>query len=172
MTEKYTPGPWKASEHQVLRDSETFYRIAGGCTLEDARLIAAAPMQFELVERVYVLLADVRNQWQGRHTAAGQRLLSDLRDSICSVTGREAQDVQDDYGNRAAIARATGKNWTQPICQDCWITRNPDREPVRVSLGDPENCCDCGEATNAGIYIRVDPRTVWYSRRERDHAQD
>lgn len=51
-------------------------------------------------------------------------------------------------------------NWTQPICQNCWIARNPDRDPVRVKDGEAENCCDCGEATNDGIYIRANPLSV------------
>lgn len=58
-------------------------------------------------------------------------------------------------------------NWTQPICQNCWISRNPERDPVRVVVGDPENCCDCGKGTNDGIYIRIDPRTVKFPTEER-----
>jgi hypothetical protein len=53
-------------------------------------------------------------------------------------------------------------NWTQPICPGCYAKREPGRTPVRVSedYADPENCCGCGQETRAGIYLRVDPRTV------------
>lgn len=53
-------------------------------------------------------------------------------------------------------------NWTQPQCQPCWDERNPDREPVKIrdELATPEICAWCGETTRAGIYVRVDPRTV------------
>ena len=40
---KHTPGPWRASEHQVLGPVGTFHRVAGGATIDDALLIAAAP---------------------------------------------------------------------------------------------------------------------------------
>src|SRR3990167_3093084 len=103
MTEKCTAGPWTVD---VAPDAAGFHtiRIANGTCYGDTdqqpiatvydkqhtRLIAAAPVQFALIEHVYILLADVRNQWDGRHSAAGQHLLSALRDSICAVTGREA----------------------------------------------------------------------------------
>ena len=96
----------------LLKFNGSAQSVMVSLTPNEIRLIAAAPTQFELIERVYVLLADVRNQWNGRHTEAGQGLLIALRDSVCAVTGREAEDVQDDYGNRAAIARATGKETT------------------------------------------------------------
>lgn len=51
-------------------------------------------------------------------------------------------------------------NWTQPICNTCYLARHPGRQAVRVKDADPETCCDCGEMTMEGIYFRVDPRTV------------
>lgn len=51
-------------------------------------------------------------------------------------------------------------NWTQPICAKCWYMRNPDREASRLLEPEVERCCHCGESTNDGIYVRIDPRTV------------
>lgn len=52
--------------------------------------------------------------------------------------------------------------WTQAVCHPDWNARHPDREPVRMKaeFADEEVCCDCGEITRDGIYIRVDPATV------------
>jgi hypothetical protein len=52
------------------------------------------------IEAEYIELADIRNEWKGRSTIAGQQRLCRLRDLICKATGRDSQDVQDDYGNR------------------------------------------------------------------------
>lgn len=51
-------------------------------------------------------------------------------------------------------------NWTQPICNTCYLARFPSRQAVRVKDSEPELCCDCGNETLEGIYFRVDPRTV------------
>jgi hypothetical protein len=56
------------------------------------------------IEREYEVLADHRNSWPGRDTAAGQSKLCQLRDLIASATGRSAQEVQDDFGTRRARA--------------------------------------------------------------------
>jgi hypothetical protein len=53
-------------------------------------------------------------------------------------------------------------NWTQPICNQCYDKREPNRKPVIVINSDVEICCDCGTETFSGIYYRVDPRTVEY----------
>ena len=51
--------------------------------------------------------------------------------------------------------------WTQPVCEACWNERNPDRQAVRVvETNEAEICCHCGDHTCAGIYVRVDPKTV------------
>ena len=58
-------------------------------------------------------------------------------------------------------------NLTQPICYDCWQVRNPGRDPVTVNHGgDKDTCCDCGRKSVDGIYIRVDPKTVKFPRKE------
>lgn len=51
-------------------------------------------------------------------------------------------------------------NWNQPICAVCYSNRYPGRNPVRITDAEAEQCCQCGEETRAGIYYRVDPRTV------------
>ena len=54
-------------------------------------------------------------------------------------------------------------NWTQPVCDPCWVDKEGDRAPIRVAseLGaERENCCHCGKETYSGIYLRVDPTTV------------
>lgn len=53
-------------------------------------------------------------------------------------------------------------SFTQPQCRACWIDDNPNRQPVALlpEERDDEICCTCGEPTDDGIYIRVDPQTV------------
>lgn len=58
-------------------------------------------------------------------------------------------------------------NFNQPYCDDCWIKRCEERgEPDRVAtrLKDPreEQCCQCGENTRSGIYVRQHPNEVPY----------
>lgn len=43
----------------------------------------------------YNLLADVRHQWNGRHTQDGQRLLANLRDALAVATKTDAEQLQD-----------------------------------------------------------------------------
>ncbi len=63
-------------------------------------------------------------------------------------------------------------NWTQPRCERCWFD-DPENEniriPVRVITDDPYEwriCAWCGKPTVAGIFVRVDPRTVPYPEEE------
>jgi hypothetical protein len=54
-------------------------------------------------------------------------------------------------------------SWTQPICDDCWHIREPNRKvPVRLvkSARESEECVICGRPTTSGIYIRIDPSTA------------
>jgi hypothetical protein len=53
-------------------------------------------------------------------------------------------------------------NWNQPICEHCWYSRHPDREPSRVTAPAAviKTCAYCGRGTHAGIYVRDDPRQV------------
>ncbi len=60
-------------------------------------------------------------------------------------------------------------NWTQPICAGCYALRMmPGRAPVRISedRAEAEACCDCGQETRDGIYMRLDPRTVKFPAKE------
>lgn len=50
--------------------------------------------------------------------------------------------------------------WTQPLCMKCWKLTHPDRVPLCVRDDDIVQCCLCGENTSAGIYTRLDPKTV------------
>lgn len=50
--------------------------------------------------------------------------------------------------------------WSQPMCDDCWTSRRPTREPYRMQIPDREVCAWCGTETRSGIYVRVDPATV------------
>jgi len=51
-------------------------------------------------------------------------------------------------------------SFTQPVCDECWDLRYPDRPSPRLGQGPQERCCDCTTLTSSGIYIRVDPSTV------------
>lgn len=80
------------------------------CSAGDLRrLIVHHKMLLDEVEREYTELADIHNNWPGRDTMAGQAKLCRLRDLIAKATGRDPQDVQDDYGTRIALAKATGQ---------------------------------------------------------------
>jgi len=54
-----------------------------------------------IVEHVYETLGDVTNHYPERHSSHGQALLVALLEFIARETGRNEQDVQDDYCNRA-----------------------------------------------------------------------
>lgn len=59
---------------------------------------------------------------------------------------------------------------TQAACTWCYAARHPGREPQRV-LGiehDPEVCCDCGNVTREGIFIREQPELVRFPRLARN----
>lgn len=108
----HTPAPWRVDAHMNVMHRDgmvAFPCISGGFPQEaNARLIASAPDLLAAVESEYIFLADIHNEWPGRHSADGQQKLCRLRDLICKATGREAQEVQDDYGNRN-FAKAEGK---------------------------------------------------------------
>ena len=59
-------------------------------------------------------------------------------------------------------------NWTQPVCDPCYATKEPEREPFRMKEPELERCCFCGKQTLSGIYYRVDPRTVPYPTAEKE----
>lgn len=47
--------------------------------------------------------------------------------------------------------------FTHTICVDCWIKKNPDRQPTRVTGFKCETCCYCKSPTLDGIYVRGKP---------------
>jgi hypothetical protein len=55
-------------------------------------------------------------------------------------------------------------SWTQPICDPCFSTQEPSRDPVRLQphAREVERCCMCGRDTLSGIYVRRDPSKVPY----------
>lgn len=59
-------------------------------------------------------------------------------------------------------------SWTQPVCMACFKFRSPGREPVCVKApyANKERCCNCGVETDEGIYIRIDPTTIRWPRKE------
>lgn len=116
---QHTPGPWvHHPEDNIITTPNGFCKLLEWQARSmhvpqeerdaNARLIAAAPELLEEVEREYAELADINNEWPGRNTLEGQAKLIRLRDLISRATGRSERDVQDDYGMRAAIAKATG----------------------------------------------------------------
>lgn len=99
---KHTPGPWNVhdfdfrvveADKKVIADLRTY-------NPSDAALVAAAPDLFDAAETAYIILGDIFNEWKGRNTADGQHALCMLRDAIAKATGRELEDVQNDYCNR------------------------------------------------------------------------
>ena len=72
----------------------------------DKRTIAALKM-------AYTILADMRHQWPGRHTAEGQGALSAMRDAIAKNDNIDPCEVQDAYAMASTIARPVTKGVTE-----------------------------------------------------------
>lgn len=52
-------------------------------------------------------------------------------------------------------------DWTaMPVCDVCWDRQHPDKPSPRLGIGATEICCQCGDLTNSGIYVRLDRDTV------------
>ena len=62
-------------------------------------------------------------------------------------------------------------NWNQPICDHCWTAREPNRVPVRVVYRQQHSCAFCGRTTQSGIYVRADPHSVPFPRRDTEREQ-
>ena len=43
-----------------------------------------------------------------------------------------------------------------PICERCWIERNSEWEPVRLTEPEIEMCNFCGSPTIFGAYVRAE----------------
>lgn len=115
--QKHTPGPWHVqdvthTEARIAYEHKGQWLILGhvfdgaefGSQLANARLIAAAPPLLIAAQIAYTILADIRHHWEGRHTIEGQGALIALRDSIAQATGRDPQDVQDEFTNAKATS--------------------------------------------------------------------
>lgn len=50
--------------------------------------------------------------------------------------------------------------WTHRMCEKCWQEREGNRMPVHVKVDPVNMCCFCGQETDAGIYVRHDPKTI------------
>ena len=46
-----------------------------------------------------------------------------------------------------------------PVCANCWNAKHPDRPATIIKVSRLEECIDCQNPTNAGIYVRV--RIEW-----------
>jgi hypothetical protein len=57
------------------------------------------------------------------------------------------------------MSRHAKSNWTHAICCRCW-QREWGRRPARLVEGETEICCFCGVDTDAGIYVRRDPKEM------------
>ena len=49
--------------------------------------------------------------------------------------------------------------WTQPVCQKCYVEIYSGK-PSKMTGPIEEQCCYCGEQTQDGIYVRLDPYSV------------
>lgn len=91
--------------HKLRVENETHRkRLTADLSIDKATLREQIAALLPAVQIAYTILADIRHQWNGRHTVEGQGALCAMRDAICAATGRDAEEVQDDYTNaRAAL---------------------------------------------------------------------
>jgi len=114
---KHTPGPWKYVPHDGRQNQRivaleeivgprqiklatvliTAWKQDHSSAVPNARLIAAAPDGLEAAEAAYLALLGRQDIWRVHN----QRVYCMLRDFIANATGREAEDVQDDFEQRA-----------------------------------------------------------------------
>jgi hypothetical protein len=119
---------WRTSAVSCIWPSLTSHDLERLCDLALSQE-AVRDEALEALEEGYAVLADVTNQWEGRHTIAGQKLLCKMRDAIASATGISGEFVQDNATNPLkrepnAAAQASG---------ECASER-----PAAVQLGDEE----------------------------------
>lgn len=43
-----------------------------------------------------------------------------------------------------------------PICVSCWHKQEPQREPHRLLVSSPVECCKCGEQVFSPVYVRAE----------------
>lgn len=117
---KHTPGPWRIETHNIsksilgkkhlITDQRGIPVIAVIYAYDDnktitpleqeanARVIAAAPDGLHAAELAYLHLLKIPHD---RLRLKGQVTLCALRDFIAKATGREEEDVQNEYESRA-----------------------------------------------------------------------
>ena len=103
--------PFVACKHQdeqanaaLIAEAGTVHHETG---LTPRQLVEQRDALLAEIEREYTALSDFQNEWHGRNTEAGQAKLCRLRALIAKATGRDEQDVQDDYGTRKHYAAKT-----------------------------------------------------------------
>lgn len=47
--------------------------------------------------------------------------------------------------------------WNHPVCEACFDSMYPNKQPVKVIQREIHPCCSCGSRTTSGIYIRREP---------------
>jgi hypothetical protein len=101
---KFTPGPWAAFNNglfvAITAGDRQVARVSSTTQDADARLIAAAPEGLQAAEQAYLFIL--------KHVPAvsiariqNQHVLVSLCSYIAQATGREQQDVQEDFETRA-----------------------------------------------------------------------
>lgn len=70
----------------------------------DARLIAAAPSLLEAASNAYARLLSL-GDYAGRCTMKGQTELASLVEAIAKATGRENQEVQEEFEEREIMRK-------------------------------------------------------------------
>lgn len=66
----------------------------------------------------------------------------------------------------AKIINGKSYSWTQPLCPRCYHQGSPGQPPATLNDRAGGKCCQCGELTGAGIYVRIDPATCPYPTEE------
>lgn len=59
-------------------------------------------------------------------------------------------------------------SWNQAVCTACWYLHNPARRPATLKDPKVEHCVFCGQETESGILIRIDPKTAPFPSRVKD----
>jgi len=98
----HTPELWDTTQMRVskkkTKDRSALNVHLYGVNWDDhkanARLISAAPDLLAACIQAYGTLADINNNWPGRHTMAGQRLLCEMRGAISEATGIDRETIQ------------------------------------------------------------------------------
>jgi len=103
---KHNAGPWSYRKCPCGMKGCNQYTVSvqgsAGFDEADARLIAAAPDGLLAAEIAYRALLTVPHvEWRVRH----QPVYCELRDFIAKATGRDSQEVQDEFE-----AKATGES--------------------------------------------------------------